>query len=95
MRGLRICFRATAFAFCRREIMGKSERVDINDILNAVLYVLENGCKWRCLPKEYHPQNFSGLRFLRKFRLDGDDALLSKQKSPPDIAPIGFLSVWI
>ena len=23
------------------------------DVLNAVLYVVENGCKWRSLPKEY------------------------------------------
>jgi len=23
------------------------------DVLNAVLYVIENGCKWRRLPKEY------------------------------------------
>ena len=22
-------------------------------VLNAILYVLENGCKWRCLPKEF------------------------------------------
>ena len=31
------------------------ENVRINDIqfLNAILYVAENGCKWRALPKEY------------------------------------------
>ena len=23
------------------------------DVLNAALYMLENGCKWRSLPKEY------------------------------------------
>jgi transposase len=23
------------------------------DVLNAILFVLENGCKWRALPKEY------------------------------------------
>jgi len=22
-------------------------------VLNAILHVLENGCKWRCLPKEF------------------------------------------
>lgn len=25
------------------------------DVLNAILYVLENGCKWRSLPKSYGP----------------------------------------
>jgi len=25
------------------------------DFLNAILYVVENGCKWRALPKEFGP----------------------------------------
>ena len=25
------------------------------EVLNAILYVLENGCKWRSLPKSYGP----------------------------------------
>ena len=28
-------------------------RVDNLTFLNAILYALENGCKWRALPKEY------------------------------------------
>jgi transposase len=27
--------------------------LDNLDVLNALLYVLENGCKWRALPKEF------------------------------------------
>ncbi|MCL2580286.1 MAG: transposase, partial [Oscillospiraceae bacterium] len=30
----------------------KSEMSNL-EVLNAVLYVLENGCKWRSLPREY------------------------------------------
>ena len=25
------------------------------EVLNAILYILENGCKWRSLPKSYGP----------------------------------------
>ena len=35
------------------------------DILNAVIYVLENGCKWRCLPKEYGNWNTIYVRLRR------------------------------
>lgn len=28
-------------------------RIDNRQFLNALLYVVENGCKWRALPKEY------------------------------------------
>ena len=35
------------------------------DVLNAVLYVLENGCKWRCLPKEFGKWNTIYVRLRR------------------------------
>ena len=31
----------------------KPAKISNLDVLNAVLYVVENGCKWRGLPKEY------------------------------------------
>ena len=31
----------------------KPAKISNLDILNAVLYLVENGCKWRGLPKEY------------------------------------------
>jgi len=42
-------------------------KAEINnlEILNAVLYVLENGCKWRCLPKEYGNWNTVYVRLRR------------------------------
>jgi transposase len=40
------------------------------DVLNAVLFVLENGCKWRCLPKEYGNWNTVYVR-LRRWSKNG------------------------
>lgn len=31
----------------------RASKISNLDILNAIFYVLENGCKWRGLPKEY------------------------------------------
>jgi transposase len=31
----------------------KPAKISNLDVLNAVLYLVENGCKWRSLPKEY------------------------------------------
>lgn len=31
----------------------KPAKISNLDVLNAVLYLVENGCKWRGLPKEY------------------------------------------
>lgn len=31
----------------------KKPGIEMLDFLNAVLYIIENGCKWRALPKEY------------------------------------------
>lgn len=35
------------------------------DLLNAVLYVAENGCKWRALPKEFGKWNTIYVRLSR------------------------------
>jgi len=34
-------------------VQRKPEEVEMIDFLNAVLYVIENGCKWRALSKQY------------------------------------------
>ena len=34
-------------------VQRKPEEVEMIDFLNGVLYIIENGCKWRALPKEY------------------------------------------
>jgi len=38
------------------------------DVLNAALYMLENGCKWRSLPKEYGNWNTIYVRLRRWVR---------------------------
>jgi len=35
------------------------------DVLNAILYVAENGCKWRALPKEFGNWNTIYVRLSR------------------------------
>jgi len=35
------------------------------DFLNAILYVVENGCKWRALPKEFGPWHTIYTRMRR------------------------------
>lgn len=35
------------------------------DFINAILYIAENGCKWRALPKEYGNRNSIYKRFSR------------------------------
>ena len=46
----------------------KRAEVSNLDALNAVLYVLENGCKWRSLPKEYGKWNTIYVRLRRWVR---------------------------
>lgn len=36
--------------------------------LNAILYVLENGCKWRSLPKEFGPWHTIYMRMYRWYK---------------------------
>ena len=40
-------------------------RVDNLTFLNAILYALENGCKWRALPKEFGQWSTIYKRFRR------------------------------
>lgn len=35
------------------------------DFINAILYIAENGCKWRALPKKYGKWNSIYKRFSR------------------------------
>ena len=53
------------------------------EVLNAILYVLENGCKWRCLPKSYGPWHTVYTRMNRRAKsgvLDRTFDLLLQQK---------------
>ena len=43
----------------------KPEEIEMIDFLNAVLYAIENGCKWRALPKEFDNWHTIYTRFNR------------------------------
>ena len=43
----------------------KPAKISNLDALNAILYVLENGCKWRRLPKEYGDWHVLYMRMSR------------------------------
>ena len=34
---------------------GRPRRVDLREVMNAILYVLRNGITWRALPHDYPP----------------------------------------
>lgn len=51
-----------------REVMPRQRgnvRLANLDVLNAILYVAENGCKWRALPKEFGNWNTVYVRLNR------------------------------
>ena len=49
--------------------------VEVLQFINALLYICENGCKWRRLPKEYGSWNAVYKRFRRWVRLGIIDKL--------------------
>ena len=36
---------------------GRRREVDVREVLNGLLYVLETGCPWRHLPKDFPPKS--------------------------------------
>ena len=40
---------------------GRPRRVDVREVLNAILYVLWTGCQWKALPKDLPPRSTVGL----------------------------------
>ena len=36
---------------------GRRRTTDMREVVNAVLYVLETGCQWRALPKDFPPKS--------------------------------------
>ncbi len=41
---------------------GGKRRVDIREVINAVMYILSTGCQWRALPKDLPPRSTFSLR---------------------------------
>lgn len=40
-----------------RRRLGRPRKVDLREVLNAILYVLATGCQWRALPKDFPPRS--------------------------------------
>jgi transposase len=36
---------------------GRRRTTDVREVVNAILYVLETGCQWRALPKDFPPKS--------------------------------------
>lgn len=49
---------------------GRPRSVNIREIINAILYVLDTGCKWRSLPHDY-PEWKTVYYYFRAWRIDG------------------------
>lgn len=50
--------------------LGRPRKVDLREVLNAILYILATGCQWRALPKDFPPRSTVQGYFYR-WRDDG------------------------
>lgn len=50
--------------------LGRPRKVDLREIVNAILYILATGCQWRALPKDFPPRSTVQGYFYR-WRDDG------------------------
>ena len=41
----------------RARRLGRPRKVDLRDVVDAILYVLATGCQWRALPKDMPPRS--------------------------------------
>ena len=49
---------------------GRPRKVDLREVVNAILYILATGCQWRALPKDFPPRSTVQGYFYR-WRDDG------------------------
>ena len=49
---------------------GRRREVDVREVLQGVLYVLETGCQWRHLPKDFPPRS-TVWAYFDLWRYDG------------------------
>jgi transposase len=50
--------------------LGRKRRTDLRAVLDAVFYVLQNGCPWANLPKDFRPKS-TVYWYFRRFLEDG------------------------
>jgi transposase len=49
---------------------GRPRRVDMREVVNAILYIARQGATWRALPHDYPPWR-TVYHYFRAWRLDG------------------------
>jgi putative transposase len=54
----------------RKSVMGRPHEYSMHTIVNAILYILYEGCRWRSLPKEYPPWQ-TVYYWFNRWRKDG------------------------
>ena len=54
---------------------GRKRRVDLREVVNAILYISRTGCQWRNLPHDFPPKNTVWYYFAR-FKKDGTLAVI-------------------
>jgi len=54
----------------RPQNQGRPREYPLQEILNAIFYVLRSGCSWRMLPKEFPPWP-TVYHYLRRWKFDG------------------------
>jgi len=64
---------------------GRPRKVDLRDVVDAILYLLRTGCQWRYLPKDFPPRS-TAWRYFDLWRTDGTldrihDALRAKART--------------
>ena len=50
---------------------GRPRSTDMREVFNALPYVLNTGCQWRFLPKEFPPRS-TVHGYFRQWQRDGD-----------------------
>lgn len=48
---------------------GRPRTVDVREVINAILYVLDTGCKWRFIPHDF-PKWKTVYYYFRAWRID-------------------------
>ncbi len=54
----------------RADGRGRPREVDLRDVVNAILYVLHEGCRWRALPHDF-PAWETVYWYFAKWTMDG------------------------
>lgn len=75
-----------------RSALGRPRKVELREVVNAILYILTTGCQWRALPKDFPPRSTVQGYFYR-WRDDGtwpwiNDALVKRIRQTVGRKPV-------